>query len=506
MEDNRSRAFLNPFLNHLIINKIVSYTNRLQDLKNLRLVSTEWNNLILPKLLKNSIVTFKSWKDIGHYEKDFGLTVAHKNFHWKSTGIDVNDALMTCILHAAEELHFSKGLITQDDLLIILKSGVCLKTLSFNEVFVEKEEDIPDNEDEVKQKDTKDTRADFIAQNLTRLEVTSCDQDDNYPWSLVLPTLPNLNTLHAQLQSPSQVTAVLDSLLANQIKLGEFSCFLVDMNNEHLQLLSCLEMPLKVLDISLASTVATSCVEDFLSSKSCQMLENLKIFKEADCGHKNYFSLPKISSIKSLEILGDPVANIFQTINLSCPNLESLNLSEVSCKDVMSQKIQHLTLKSLCIEECFFPTNVLSKLAENFPNLTKLCLFLNDDNIGTVFQKFEHLEELTILGTEISDDGLTGGKEHGGGNDRPYIGDCKRLRVLNLYPQPLHGITDASIQHGLLFVPELTSLSAPETAITDKGLRTLLRVKANMVKLSAKVFIDVASNEHFLRSSKYQLL
>ncbi|ODM99782.1 F-box/LRR-repeat protein 12 [Orchesella cincta] len=471
-----------------VIKKVISYTSRLADLKNLRLVSAEWNNLILPKLLKNSIVTFKSWKEMTRYENDFGLRVAHKNFHWKGTGIDLNDALMQSILHSAEELHFSKGLITEDDLLIILKSGLCLKTLSFNEVFVEKEQDIPDNEAENKAKETRDARADFIAQNLSRLEVTSCDEDDNYPWSLVLPTLPNLNTLHAQLQSTSQVTAVLESLLTNQIKLGEFSCFLVDMNNEHLQLLSCLEMPLKVLDISLASTVASSCVEEFLASKSCQMLENLKIFKEADCGHKNYFGLPKIPSMKSLEILGDPVANIFQTINLSCPNLESLNLSEVSCKDVMSQKYQHLKLKSLCIEECFFPTNVLTKLAETFPNLTKLCLFLNDENIGTIFQKFEQLEELTILGTEISDDGLTGGKHHGGRNDRPYIGDCKKLRVLNLYPQPLHGITDDTILQGLFFVPELTSFSAPETAISDKGLRTLLRIKPNMVKLTAKCF------------------
>lgn len=39
------------------------------------------------------------------------------------------------------------------------------------------------------------------------------------------------------------------------------------------------------------------------------------------------------------------------------------------------------------------------------------------------------------------------------------------LRMFELYPQPLPGITDASIFQGLFFVPELTSLSLPETAV-----------------------------------------
>lgn len=37
--------------------------------------------------------------------------------------------------------------------------------------------------------------------------------------------------------------------------------------------------------------------------------------------------------------------------------------------------------------------------------------------------------------------------------------------MFELYPQPLPGITDASIFQGLFFVPELTSLSLPETAV-----------------------------------------
>lgn len=38
--------------------------------------------------------------------------------------------------------------------------------------------------------------------------------------------------------------------------------------------------------------------------------------------------------------------------------------------------------------------------------------------------------------------------------------------MVNLYPQPLLGITDASIYQGLIFMPELTSFSAPETAVS----------------------------------------
>lgn len=356
----------------------------------------------------------------------FDNSIAHRNFHWKATGIDLSDALMKSVLASAEELHISKGLITSEDVLEILTCGANLQTLSFNEVFIERD-DTPVEEPTTDNHPSKEDKPDFKAQNLTRLEVTSCDKDDNFPWKVVLPVLPNLHVLHAQLQSVGQVTTLLESMLDNQVKLNEFSCFLVDMNEEHLQLLACLEMPLRILDISLASTVPSRSVEGLLMSKSCLMLENLKIFKEADCGHKNYFSLPKLQYLKSLEFLGDPVAKIFKSINMSCPNLNSLNLSEVSCRDVMSQNFQHAQLNSLCIEECFFPTNVLAKLAETFPKLSKLCLFLNDDNIGTVFQKFGALEELTILGTEISDDGITGGRHHETkpDNNRAYIGDCK---------------------------------------------------------------------------------
>lgn len=323
---------------------------------------------------------------------------------------------MQRVLESAEELHISKGLITINDLIEILKGGLCLRTLSFNEVFIEKEESERDAENKEK-----------IINKLSRLEVTSCDKDDNFPWNTVLPILPNLQVLHAQLQSTNQVTSLLESMLEYQVKLEEFSCFLVDMNEEHLQLLACLEMPLKILDVSLSSNVTNHAVEGLLSSKSFQNLETLKIFKEADCGHKNYFGLPVLKNLKSLEILGDPVAKIFKCVQLSCPKLESLNLSELSCRDVMSQNFQHFQLKSLCIEECFFPTNVLTKLAETFPSLGKLCLFLNDENVGVVFQKFDKLEELTILGTEISDDGITGGRLHHeeNGSDRPFIGDCK---------------------------------------------------------------------------------
>lgn len=333
-------------------------------------------------------------------------------------------SLLKQVLGVAEELHISKGLITLEDLVEILKAGTNLRTLSFNEVFIEREEDASTIGDETTL--SKPERNLAISNQLSRLEVTSSDKDDNFPWSTVLPTLPHLHILHAQLQSTAQVTNLLESMLEHQVKLEEFSCFLVDMNEEHLQLLACLEMPLKFLDISLSSTVTNRAVEGLLSSTSCKYLENLKLFKEADCGHKNYFGLPQLAFLKSLEILGDPVSKIFKTVQSSCPNLESLNLSELSCRDVMTQNSQHFKLKSLCIEECFFPTNVLSKLADTFPCMTKLCLFLNDENVGVVFHKFEKLEELTVLGTEISDDGITGGRHHHEvASERPYIGDCK---------------------------------------------------------------------------------
>jgi hypothetical protein len=95
----------------------------------------------------------------------------------------------------------------------------------------------------------------------------------------------------------------------------------------------------------------------------------------------------------------------------------------------------HWSLTSLSMEYLLTPECVRRLGNQLTPKLTRLSSHLDDDSVRSVFFNLIHLEELSILGTEVTDAGLTGIpmgsllQEHENMKvyrEYPYIGDCRR--------------------------------------------------------------------------------
>jgi len=220
-----------------------------------------------------------------------------------------------------------------------------------------------------------------------------------------------------------QVTNLLESMLGQEFNLVEFSSFLVDFDESHINLLKSLCFSLRFLDVSISSSVGTPCLEELLKSKSiAENLETLKLFHETEA-EVNKIYLPRIKNLKSLELLGDPInSSVFKSLNSGCKNLTNINLSQiVNPLELMKEKFEHKNLISLSIEEGFLSKDILTKVASLFPKLKRVCLFLNDDNVGALFRDYKNLEEIIVLGTELTDLGIIGVNPKG----RSCIGDAK---------------------------------------------------------------------------------
>lgn len=170
-----------------------------------------------------------------------------------------------------------------------------------------------------------------------------------------------------------------------------------------MHLLSCLNLPLTILDLSVGSSVSVKSIQEFLTSSNMARLQNLKLFHETEA--VNSVFVPELRHLKSLELMGDPVsANIFSNIHKSCGNLRHLNLSQIEDPEkILGLKFEHGSLLSLSVEEGFLPEATLSRLGRLFPRLKTLCAFLNDDNVSALFKDYKELEEIMVLGTELSD-------------------------------------------------------------------------------------------------------
>jgi len=237
----------------------------------------------------------------------------------------------------------------------------------------------------------------------------------------------NWQVLHAQMQDYAQVNSLLESLLEFPLNLKEFSSFLIDFESSHLAILQTLQWPLVSLDISISSSVHKAEIETLLKSQSFKKIETLKLFYETEV-ELNDIVLPFLPTLKSLELMGDPLLgiSILQSIKSGCPNLNHLNLSQLIIHDNDHEKLSSLNFKqnnliSLSIEEGYLSKSELLKLSKLFPNLKKVCLFLNDESIVAIYKSFVNLEELIVLGTELTDLGIIGISK----TTRCFIGDCK---------------------------------------------------------------------------------
>lgn len=182
------------------------------------------------------------------------------------------------------------------------------------------------------------------------------------------------------------------------------------------------------MDLSIDTTVKESCIEEFLASPNLRNLENLKLFHETD-DNLSKLVIPKLNCLKSLELMGDPISvSIFSNISKTCSNLRHLNLSQiVNPEEIERLKFVHGGLESISIEEGFLPKNCLSKLGKLFPKMKTVCLFLNDENISALFKDYQELEEIIVLGTELTDLGIIGVSLKGSSR----IGNCKSETLIN---------------------------------------------------------------------------
>jgi hypothetical protein len=362
-----------------------------------------------------------------HYIKYFSqerTPAPHKNFHIKILksleSKTIEEFLNYILTTSAEELHISKCVMRPQEILKLLSLGKNLKTLSFNEVLIE--DDIDSRAD--KDNDDVEQVTEFPS-NLIRLEVTTCEECNPFPWAMIFAKLPKLEILHAQMQDYTQVNSLLESMIENPIQLKEFSSFLIDFESEHISMLQCLEWPLISIDLSISSSVETKAIENLLGSPGFRKIETIKLFHETET-ELNEILLPSLPAVRSLELMGDPVGpSILSSIRSGCPNLKHLNLSQMLAgtngTQITGMKFVHKNLQSVSIEEGYLSKDELIKIAQLFPSLRRVCLFLNDDNIGALFKSYENLEEIIVLGTQLTDLGIIGINQ----STRSFLGDCK---------------------------------------------------------------------------------
>jgi len=177
-----------------VIRNVLKYVSRLPDLKHLRLVCKEWNQFASPKLMRDSIVNIHSERSMLHYTEFFTnkneSKIPHKNFHikiLKSLESEIiRDFLKFILCGGAEELHLSKCVMKPKEIFKVVEIGqTTLRTLSFNEVLIE-----DDTDSEFGFVDCNDPPK--FSSALQRLEVTTSDECNLFPWSAIFPYLPHL--------------------------------------------------------------------------------------------------------------------------------------------------------------------------------------------------------------------------------------------------------------------------------------------------------------------------
>lgn len=131
------------------------------------------------------------------YLDTFPGGVIHKNYHLKvlqSLESPESKSFLSFILGkycGAEELHLSKCVLRLKDVLKILRlGGQKLKTLSFNEVVIDLED--LENTGSIGGGSSVYCDNDEETSFLTRLEVTTCDEGEPFPWTEVFMRTPKL--------------------------------------------------------------------------------------------------------------------------------------------------------------------------------------------------------------------------------------------------------------------------------------------------------------------------
>ena len=236
---------------------------------------------------------------------------------------------------------------------------------------------------------------------------------------------------------------MLQCIAENKIKVVDLSSFLTEFNTNQLNQLIETNLKFKNLDINFSPLVSWYQLH-LLLKLSSNTLENLKLFHGLGSGIPFEFPYEiRLTNLSTLELVCDMVES-FDFLHLT-PKLKSLvilqhgDMEEAGFSHLIQNTSQefkpHLNLTCLSMEHILTPECVSRLGRQIAPNLSKLSAHLNDDSLPSVFTDLIHLEELSILGTEVTDEGLTGIPmsallgEHtnmAAYREFPYIGNCTR--------------------------------------------------------------------------------
>jgi len=432
-----------------IINKILNCVQDVKQLKALRLLNKTWNELGTARLSQKSSVELNSPQRLKLYLKKLEMLEAitispHRSLHISSCDIieETERHLFSVIkLTRPKELHLTNCyFLNLRHLLNNLAdlSSICngsLYCVSINDIRFLSKNNIDYEECEernFKFEEMKPIVSKFISwSSIRKLELTDSfsDVDEsfdtlNFPWSTVLPCLINLNILHVQLANSEDLSEVITALLDLKVvpRITEWSSFLSNMTAEQMQSLQVLNLPLKSLDLSLMmeSAVCAQTLASLLLSYG-QTLENLKVLIDHDTDEFDY-ALPienqniLMSRLIHMEWMTNAVPVNLLAI---CPNLKSLNVSEVNqnlfVKEIVKPRLKNPcgnkileNLTSFSLECEVLREENLLLIGKAFPNMKKLCLFLDDSKIRSIYKGFPNLEELFVLGNEVTDIGFAG--------------------------------------------------------------------------------------------------
>jgi len=173
--------------------------------------------------------------------------------------------------------------------------------------------------------------------------------------------------------------------------------------------------------------------------EACAGLTNLQVLNLQDCGQ-----------------LGDAtVARLAGTVKLSYLNLSGTRLTDDGVKHLRGlEQLSSLSLSSTKISNA--GVNALPPLSR----LTQLILdetAIDDDALDNLHARFPKLNNIWLVDTQISDEGLR------------KLGELSNLRTLRLAGT---AITDAGLAH-LASQTELRTLDISRTDVTDAGLQHL---------------------------------
>ncbi|CAG7717219.1 unnamed protein product [Allacma fusca] len=491
-----------PLQNHLIISNVAKYL-KFKELKNFRLVCRQWNLSSKPFYQHKSCVIFKS--DDGRtrirkfLKEKFDIFVNFKfididfrdkyrkifTFFAEQLGCVVREvAIVKCEADYAEILNHFKNL----NVLSIALPPICNEDNVNNNIEMESQSKIATN------------------LNVKCLEITGRLVEGNvneFCWNNLIQAFPNTEIFGGQCRGSEDLTALLSTLSSGQSsplgKLSDFSCVLTDLHNSHLEMLFSISSNLTNIDLSLAESVDASLLTTLLG-KYAVILKSIKLFRDSNIPLILFKGQDANYSFKSLVTLEIP-CNMIASLDFLqlTPILKNFSLTQFGDGDVTfhnvlvrnsNPRLVFENLQSFSFEY-FLAPDCIQNVLKMFPNLKRLSTYLTDDTARAVFQDGLLLQELIVLGTQLSDEGITGVplnllerkyrfmKDY---RKNPYIGDLKNLWRLVLYPQPQEKITDLSVIYGFMDVGNLTCIDIPETAISDEGIETLQR-KSNLVTL-----------------------